>query len=162
MVAWMVTRTYIHLNTCSVAEDRMPQVPWEEFCTSASLLGCIQSLTVSLGSLDQESQIQVLSGLVLQGTSGSVEGSLRVQMHLLGVFSPNAPLYQDTGCFGWHPFSFELEDSKEHHSLKCQGGATWYQPFDIVAQLCHPESSHSRARQLRLKKKKKSERKSDV
>lgn len=71
----------------------------------------------------------------------------------MNLFS-KCPSCQDTGCFGWHSFSFELifaKDSKEHHILKCQG-AQHGQPFDIMTKCCHLESSRSRTRQLRLKK----------
>lgn len=71
----------------------------------------------------------------------------------MNLFS-KCPSCQDTGCFGWHSFSFELifaKDSKERHILKCQG-AQHGQPFDIMTKCCHLESSRSRTRQLRLKK----------
>lgn len=85
------------------------RAPAGEYCICVSLLGCVQSVTdsVSLGSLNQGTQIWGLPGSVLQGTFGSVEGYFHA--HRASPLSfLQVPSYQDTGCFKRLPFSFEL------------------------------------------------------
>lgn len=96
--------------------DRRPQA-WEEYSTCAHLLGCVKCLRLSLGQLKSGS----CQGWFCRGHLALLRVVFMLTWHLLQVCSPNAPCTRtQVRCFGWHPFLFELEDSKEHHILKCQ------------------------------------------
>ena len=129
----------------------MPQGSWGRACTSVGLLGLCTSVTGLVWAAETRGpKSRSCQGWFSGGHPALLGAVFMLTWHLLQMpFLPHTDVPSSTHSH----LNLFSKDSKEHHLLKCQRGAQYGQPFDIMTWCCHLESSHSRTRQLRLKKK---------